>query len=424
MMIRFNHVFLAICQMFLIHIARSYQTNPHPHSHILYEQCLSSALGPLSPRIEDMSCPLLIDDETSYERRSWYPWTFPPVCVKAENDTRSKLCTFTYANLRGEAGISIITTPEIASAGRNVLEDIDPRWAVWERNHVHTVSTPPPYEIKDIGGKGLGVIANRYIQQGEIIMSRFPVILRMIDIEPWKYRDVLQLLHRAGIQLPTKDKAAMLALAHSKGGYIVDDIMNTNSFGVLLDDVDHQGLYLDVSRINHACKPNLFNRFSSTTLAMEVVAYHNIDKGEELTISYTPLNLLSEQRQSLIQDWGFNCTCSLCASREESQISDRRRTNMQRLLEELDEPRYQNHGAINERIDKIIELCNKEGLRAQIGDFYAIIADVFQNLGDLKSAENYGRMAVKELRYYAGYDHERTRNALTFLDNLYRGSQL
>ncbi|KAI1488303.1 hypothetical protein F5X96DRAFT_685564 [Biscogniauxia mediterranea] len=375
-------------------IVQTYQTRPPLPNEFLNQQCISNSLGPLDPEIGVSSCPLVVDDETAFERRSWHPWTFPPACMKAENDAYSKLCTFTYANLRGEAGVSIITTPEIAAAGREFLEDMDPRWAVWEGDHIHTASMPPPYEVKGIEGKGLGVIASRHIRQGEIIMAQYPVILRMIDIEPWKYQDVLNLLHRAAMQLPTKEKAAMLALARSKGGYIVDDIMNTNSYSVV------------------------FNRVSSTTLAMEIVAYRDINEGEELTTSYTPLNLLSDQRQPLIREWGFNCTCTLCASRKERETSDRRRTEMQRLLEELDEPRFQHHSAISERVDKILDLCDEEGLMAQVGDFYAIVADVYYRRGDLESAERYGKMAVDELRYYAGYDHERTRNAIAFLEEI------
>ncbi|KAI1503458.1 hypothetical protein F5X99DRAFT_417223 [Biscogniauxia marginata] len=402
----------------VIHLTWAHSLHARVHDGTPSQQCMSGTLGPLDPRTSYIVCPLLIDDDTSFERHSWHPWTFPPVCIQAENGVNSKLCTFTYANLRGESGISIVTTPEIASAGMGVLEDPDPQWANWERGYTYSFSERPPYEIKDIEGKGLGVVANRSIHRGEVIMTRYPVILRMIDTMPWKHQDVLKLLHRAGIQLPTKEKAGMMSLANSKGGYIVDDIMNTNSFGVLLDGIDHQGLYLDVSRINHACKPNLFSRFSSTTLAMEVVAYYEIKEGEELTFSYTPLNLLSEQRQALIREWGFNCTCSLCASHQDLVVSDRRQASIQRLLEELENPKLRSDTAINERVLKILELCHDEGLEAQIGEFYMIIADIYFSVGDLDSAKSYGELAVKELRYYAGYDNERTTRAIMFLEGL------
>ncbi|KAI1408280.1 SET domain-containing protein [Hypoxylon sp. FL1857] len=381
-------------------------------------ECSSDPAGPLNPRETETRCPLLVDDETAFERRSWHPWTYPPVCVEAEEEADPKLCVFTYTKLRGEFGVSLITTPEVAAAGIDILDDSDQKWEEWARGYPLVVPDPPPYEVRDLKDKGMGVIANRTIQKDEVVMLRYPVMVKIMDPRRWKQQDVLKLLHRAAVQLPQKEGLEMVKLARSKGGYIVDDIINTNAFGVLLGDVDHSGLYLDVSRINHACKPNMFSRFSSTTLGMEVVAYRDIQPGEELTFSYLPLNLQSEQRQTLIREWGFNCTCSLCTSAAETAVSDRRRGRIQDLLAELDRPEIRNHAAVKRRVDEILDLCDKEGLAAQVGDFYAIVAELYSNMGDLDLAKKYGELAVKELTHYAGYDHERTRSATLFLENL------
>ncbi|KAI1475815.1 SET domain-containing protein [Daldinia eschscholtzii] len=381
-------------------------------------QCNSDPAGPLNPQHTDLTCPLLVDDEIALERRSWLPWTYPPVCAEPAKAGGSKLCVFTYVNLRGEAGISLITTPEIAAASAGILKDLDPIWENWARDRPLVVSDPPPYEVKELKDKGMGVIANRTIRKDEVVMLRYPVIIRVMDPRPWKTQDVMKLLHRATVQLPPKEGKQMLKLAHSKGGYILDDIVNTNAFGVLLGGTDHSGLYLDVSRINHACKPNMYSRFSSTTLGMEVAAYRDIEPGEELTFSYLPLNLLSEQRQTLIKEWGFNCTCSLCTSPEATAVSDRHRGRIQELLAELDLPEMRNHAAVSKRVDEILDLCEKESLAAQIGDFYAIIAEIYSSIGDVNLAKKYAKLAVKELKHYAGYDHERTKGAAAFLESL------
>ncbi|OTA62636.1 SET domain-containing protein [Hypoxylon sp. EC38] len=384
-------------------------------------ECSSDPAGPLNPREAEVTCPLLVDDETAFVKRSWHPWTYPPACVEAEEATDPKLCVFTYTKLRGEFGISIITTPEAAAAGVGILDDPDEKWEEWARGrHPLVVSDPPLYEVRDLREKGMGVVANRTIRKDEVVMLRYPVMVKIMDSRRWKQQDVLKLLHRGAMQLPPKEARQMMKLAHSKGGYIVDDIINTNAFGVLVGNVDHSGLYLDVSRLNHACKPNMFSRFSSTTLGMEVVAYREIEAGEELTFSYLPLNLQSEQRQSLIREWGFNCSCSLCTSPAETAISDRRRGRIQDLLAELDRPEVRNHAGVKERVDEILDLCNKEGLAAQLGDFYAIVAELYSNMGYLDLAKKYGELAVKELMHYAGYDHERTRSATLFLENLHR----
>ncbi|KAI1098659.1 SET domain-containing protein [Jackrogersella minutella] len=381
-------------------------------------ECSSNPAGPLNLDVTDATCPLLVDDETAFERRSWHPWTFPPVCIKPEKATASKLCVFTYTKLRGATGISLITTPETAAGGIDIVQDLDPVWEEWSRGIPLGASEPPPYEVRELKDKGMGVIASRTIHKDEVVLLRYPVIVRILDPRPWKQEEVMKLLHRATVQLPSKEALQMLKLAHSKGGYIIDDIVNTNAFGVVLDGVDHSGLYLDVSRLNHACKPNMFSRFSSTTLGMEVVAYRDIEPGEELTFSYLPLNLLSEQRQTLIREWGFNCTCSLCASPKDAAASDRRRGRIQDLLAELDRPGIRNHAAVEKIVDEILDLCEKEALAAQVGDFYTIVADVYSSMGDPHLARKYAELAVRELKHYAGYDHERTRSAAMFLEKL------
>ncbi|KAI0883926.1 SET domain-containing protein [Annulohypoxylon maeteangense] len=383
-------------------------------------ECSSDPAGPLNPRESKLLCPLPVDDKSAFEKRSWHPWTYPPMCMEAENETDPKLCVYTYSKLRGDLGISLITTPETAASGIGILEDPDPKWEEWVRGIPLTVSDPPPYEVVDLKDKGMGVVANRTIRKDEVVMLRHPVIVRILDPRPWKPKDVMKLLHRATVQLPQKQGLEMLKLAHSKGGYIIDDIINTNAFGVLVDGVDHSGLYVDVARLNHACKPNMFSRFSSTTLGMEVVAYRDIAPGEELTFSYLPLNLASEQRQTLIREWGFNCSCSLCASPDDTALSDRRRGRIQELLAELDDPDVRKPGLVKKRIDEILDLCEKEGLAAQIGDFYTIAAEVYLSMGDIGLARRYGELAVGELRHYAGYDHERTKSATSFLEKLRR----
>ncbi|KAI0011288.1 SET domain-containing protein [Xylariaceae sp. FL0662B] len=409
---------LALCLVHIVVAAQTIQDWLDEQEARSPKRCDSHPEGPLRPREADTTCPLLVDDDTAFERASWHPWTFPPVCVQAQNEIDPKLCLFTYVSLRGETGISMITTSEVAAAGIGVLEDADAKWADWARGHPLVVADPPPYEIKEVEDKGLGVVANRTIRKDEVIMVRHPVLLRMQDSRSWKLQDVMKLLHRGGLQLPLKDRQQMMELAHSKGGYLLDDIMTTNSFGVLLDGVDHMGLFLDVSRINHACKPNLFNRFSSTTLAMEVVAYRDIEPGEELTFSYTPLNLPSKERQDLIREWGFNCTCSLCTSPNDLAVSDHQRDRIQDILAELDSPTTRNRSAVQKRVVEIVDLCKKEGMTAQIGDFYTIIMDIYSSMGDLDMAKRYGLLALEELRHYAGHDHERTEKALAMLEDL------
>ena len=208
-------------------------------------------------------------------------------------------------------------------------------------------------------------------------------------------------------------------MARKGKGYVVDDVLRTNSFQVTVNGVDHLGLYPRVSRINHECRPNCVSRYSPSTLAMDVVAYRDIKEGEELTFSYLPLNLPRETRQEMIRGWGFNCTCSLCsASAAEVETSDRQRLRIQDVLASFDDPVNHTHDKVHRALDEVLELVGREGMEAQIGDFYGIIARIYRDMGDLERAVEYARMAVKEIRHYAGFDNERTVDAERFWDEV------
>lgn len=86
----------------------------------------------------------------------------------------------------------------------------------------------------------------------------------------------------------------------------------------------------------------------------------------------------------------------------------------------MDRPEIRNEVAIKKRVDEILELCDKEALAAQVGDFYSIVAEVYSAMGEFSLARKYGRLAVEELVHFAGYDHERTKSAALFLENLNR----
>ncbi|KAF6798271.1 hypothetical protein CSOJ01_12703 [Colletotrichum sojae] len=65
-----------------------------------------------------------------------------------------------------------------------------------------------------------------------------------------------------------------------------EDILTTNAFGVFTGDTEsHIGLFPEVSRINHACNASAFLRFSQRTFKMEVIAYRDIEEGEEISIN-------------------------------------------------------------------------------------------------------------------------------------------
>ena len=129
----------------------------------------------------------------------------------------------------------------------------------------------------------------------------------------------------------------------------------------------------------------------------------------------TPLNILSPDRKDMLKYWGFTCTCPLCRDAHAIAVSDKNRQRVQDLLESLDHPGNHTHEHVAALTAEVEGLAGTEGLAAQMGDFYGIIADVYLRMRELKLARAYGEMAIELLRHYAGFDGERTEQACEFL---------
>lgn len=77
------------------------------------------------------------------------------------------------------------------------------------------------------------------------------------------------------------------------------------------------------SFLNHSCNCNVSISHSQYNHQSEYIAMRNIEMGEELTISYIPVNISFHERRVLLYDgWGFFCECPLCLSEEENEKND------------------------------------------------------------------------------------------------------
>jgi hypothetical protein len=97
----------------------------------------------------------------------------------------------------------------------------------------------------------------------------------------------------------------------------VYSICHLNTFGVYLSE-DHQimnavALFREASMFNHSCVPNVQFKWNSKTPAGEFYAISDIDKDEELQISYIDQYApLKERSKYLSGTYGFDCSCKKC----------------------------------------------------------------------------------------------------------------
>ncbi len=98
-------------------------------------------------------------------------------------------------------------------------------------------------------------------------------------------------------------------------------------------DGDKGAIFLEACRINHACDNNAQKSWNEKIKRHTVHALREIDKGDEITITYlSPLKNRTARQKALQEKFGFTCSCHLCSlPPEQSQESDRRLEEIHRL---------------------------------------------------------------------------------------------
>lgn len=180
-------------------------------------------------------------------------WQGPHFCV-------GDMCVYSNPSFSQGQGVVVVGTARGAEAIANALDA-----AAAKTPEESAAGTTPPFEQKEIPGKGLGLVAARSIRRGEPIMARPPVVLvqqNVIDMDEQEETEVAQLqLYDAAIaRLPQETVEKFLSQAAQQSASKdrarrVKDIMETNSFNMAVGGMSHVANFLDVSRLNHDCRP-------------------------------------------------------------------------------------------------------------------------------------------------------------------------
>lgn len=377
-------------------------------------------------------CPMAIDEETAGPRPvDWSPWTHPPECLTAGYDPKNgtKYCIYTNS-AHGHRGVSLITTPDTAANIVEMLDDFNPdfmreqlgpyrptnnrTYAVPIRRDTgaglpESVGEQRSYEVVDIPYKGKGVIATQRIKRGEVIMVDFAsLVLHLAFPGSVRRLDGYELLLKATRQLAEPERVLGLARRRDHPPNVVEDVLRTNAFQFELDDKPHMALYADIARINHACDPNAYFQSSQSSLAARVIAFRDIEPGEELSLSYVDVGKTHEERQRALQRWGFTCTCAMCtAPASEIAASDARRTRIRALKADIVEALNGGDGNNtnkNKNLDKAIEMAHevvvlvrREELRSLYAEQYDALGRLYWAAGDQARGVAHARLGLKAL---------------------------
>ncbi|KAL8304451.1 hypothetical protein RB597_004373 [Gaeumannomyces tritici] len=335
-------------------------------------------------------------------------WRGPHFCV-------ADMCVYSNPSFSHGRGVVVVGTARGAEAVANALDAAQQQ----QQQPAPPHEPAAPFEQKEIPGKGLGLVAARPIRRGEPIMARPPVLVVHQDAIGMEAEAAqLRLYDAAMAHLPRGTAEDFLSQAAQSAteerGRKVKDVMDTNSFNAAAGGHPHVASYLDVSRLNHDCRPNLVFHVSPS-LSHTTYAVRDIAAGEELTISYLdPFRAREVRRARAERSWGFACACSQCALAPAlAAESDGRLWDIYQLESRLrDWPLAASSSASSsareatqgskgdtplgpDSAQALLRLYAEERLDCALGDAYALAALNYNAFGDAEAAVKYARLAVE-----------------------------
>ena len=251
-----------------------------------------------------------------------------------------------------------------------------------EPEHDLTSTEPNLFEATTIHGRGTGLVAVRDIPRGTRVLAEAPAM----QIYMKSARSILAQVQASCGRLAPDKRALWEDLSHVSAEKVVPQaelsvlesegfedreqlrkhlaIFYTNHF--LLDFLAPYtaGVFLEISRLNHSCVPNLHWAYNEELGHMTIHATRDITAGAELTVSYIPGDMRTrEQRHLRLEPYDFVCECEACRDPE----SDDRRTRLADLRSRIAKftdgaPTEDEYRMALQMIEEFLDLYEKENL--------------------------------------------------------------
>ncbi|KAL7946052.1 SET domain-containing protein [Trichoderma barbatum] len=316
---------------------------------------------------------------------SSFPWTSQNNC---RHNTET-FCVFSSKGFAGGRGISILTTPDRVESLQQLPAFVDAH-SLFGINE----QPSPPFEERELPGRGRGLIANKMLHRGDRIFAHTPILL--LDGESFgdlEKEEWLDLEHSAVNNLPPKTQKLFSELYGRPVTDPVSDRIDTNAFVLNMDDVTYYAVFPEIARLNHDCRPNAAYFFDKQTLTHYVHAITDITPGTEITITYIDPHMPRQKRlKKLSSLWGFDCSCSLCSLHPDlAHESDERLDQIATISERLEDWET----APPQMAQALISLYEQERLHAPSSSAYWYAALTSCAEGLYWDTIRYARLAIE-----------------------------
>ncbi|KAG6004958.1 hypothetical protein E4U21_000581 [Claviceps maximensis] len=216
---------------------------------------------------------------------------------------------------------------------------------------VHSSRGEPLFDIRDVPGKGRGLIAREEIPRGTLVLVEKPLVVvppvsasasisAIGEAVKWNIANQLRQRSRTEVRQFLSLHNNFRRRRRGGGGTLhpFHGIFQTNALPCGPGS-STGAVYATVSLINHSCRPNCGHSWDSEAEHETIYAIRDIVAGEEITITYLEGGSHAERAESLNVSFGFACSCELCRlSTAELRASDDRRARMKLLDRAIEIP--------------------------------------------------------------------------------------
>ncbi|TBU60116.1 SET domain-containing protein [Dichomitus squalens] len=254
-----------------------------------------------------------------------------------------------------------------------------------------------PFSMQDIPGKGKGLIATRPIAQGELILAEKPLFFQSL-------RHSNATVLAALTSLSDADQRRYFSLANAWKGIHPPPIgiFITNALPCGENDAGKgvnapkAGIFLDGSRFNSSCQPNVNNYWNEDLQKITFWATSDIASGEELCMCYgDTFKTREDRRRQLQSSFRFVCQCVACSKEGEAlRASDERRAAIARLYDEIEASGNIPSLGVRE-VKMALRLLAEENLLERSVSFCIDAIQFCVSVSDIKNAKAWAKKALE-----------------------------
>ena len=181
------------------------------------------------------------------KKSKYHPWTHKPRCITDE-ESWEEYCVYTNTNFANGRGISFFTSPSIAKRVESL--------PAFVQRGIHDNTNKfvdPPWEIRNVPGRGNGLFATRTLHRGDEIIADTPVGVYQSDAFPSDYLIGYKYLRKTFDQMPNVTREIILRTAANSPGDPIMERINTNAFAGDFEGAPHFLLYPETAVREDTC---------------------------------------------------------------------------------------------------------------------------------------------------------------------------